>query len=880
MNNIKRALLSTFMSLAVSSALARTETLQAPVVNESPVYVDAKGVIRWQNNKEEVRLFGADYCAFSGSDYRMVGIVGSDRKRLIDEDMGHFARMGWDGMRLCSWGDWENADAVGNLVQNEHSDLMDYLVSKARERGINILLTPIHTYDPAFADKFNSSDYKPAGFSSIYGRPILGTEPKAIAAETNYIEQVLKHVNPYTNVALKDEPAILFIEMINEPVHHPENLQQSVEYINALVDAVRATGSRQITFHNYSQDFRIDDALAQSKVQGVDFGWYPSGLGAGHTLQGNFLQAVDSYPDMLNPKIANKPRIVYEFDQADLNTGYLFPAIVRTYRGVGAQFAAIFAYDMLDTAPYNLGWQTHFINLVHTPRQAVSAVIAGEAMRRLPRMQQYGRYPEDTHFGDFSVNYETDSSLLNAEDAYMYAGDTTIAPRKVSSVKRIVGFGSSPIINYEGTGAYFLDKVRDGVWRLEVYPDELLASDPFAQPQPGKIVSRLYFNTWPMAIKIPDLGAQFTATPLTVPGDATAGARKAGAGTVAIEPGVWLLSKDGHVDMDAMPAVINRVGLREYHVNAPQTYPDLIQTLAPSEFVAGAAVDIRVRVASQSLPDQLALYIRPLGARRFGKPVPMTRVRGVEYAAAIAADTYPVGDYEYIVSETHGNASTTFPGALPGKPGEWPFAPAEVWRFQVDAARTPLEIFNPARDIGMLSFVRPSEGDRTPFFHVVTGESSGASAFSIGVPELGANTPALYAAALYIGDKLVARGEHAAQASSLNVRVRASGGARKTLDLYLIERDGSSWHGEAVAGSDWTTVKIPLASLDFSKSILIPTPFPGLWNYWRKGPDARSGGKIHPQDIERLEMRVRRNLGDRAEDNASAVEIETVQLAY
>ena len=127
--------------------------------------------------------------------------------------------------------------------------------------------------------------------------------------------------------------------MINEPVHHPEDCAGSVAYINALVGAVRDTGCKKLTFFNVSQDFAIGPAIKKSKVDGVSFGWYPSGLVAGHQLRGNFLQAVDGYPDMLMPELKGKPRIVYEFDQADLNTGYLYPAMARTYRAVGAQFA-------------------------------------------------------------------------------------------------------------------------------------------------------------------------------------------------------------------------------------------------------------------------------------------------------------------------------------------------------------------------------------------------------------------------------------------------------------------------------------------------------------------------------------------------------------
>ncbi|RYY04861.1 MAG: hypothetical protein EOO53_00630 [Gammaproteobacteria bacterium] len=850
------------------------------VASAQPIYLDSEGVIRWQASKEEVRLFGANYCAFSGSDYRMAEMVGADHKALIDADMGHFARMGWDAMRLCSWGDWENADGLGNLVENKQSDLMDYLVSKASERGIQMLLTPIHTYNPAYADKFGDDSYKPAGFSSLYPRDILGTEPKAIAAESNYVQQLLNHVNPYSKKALKDEPNILFVEMINEPIHHPENLQQSVGYINTLVDAVRKTGSEQITFHNYSQDFKILDSLAESKVQGVSFGWYPSGLVSGHTQQGNFLQSVDKYPDLLNSKISNKPRIVYEFDQGDLNTGYLFPAMARTYRSVGAQFAAVFAYDMLETAPYNLGWQTHFINLVHTPRQAVSAVIAGEAMRRLPRLQQYGNYPENTEFGDFSVDYATDSSLLNAPDAFINAGDTKVAPRKPAELSRLVGFGSSSIINYEGTGAYFLDKVRDGIWRLEVYPDEILVSDPFAQPRLDKIVSRLYFKSWPMTIKLPDLGARFNAEPLTLPAGSSGNKQVAKNSVINAAPGVWLLTKKTDVNSDSLPATINRVGFKEYHINAPKTYPDLIQTLAPSEFINDQHVQINVRLASKNLPENLSLYIRAVGGN-FDKPIAMKRIRGYDYSASLPANHLPVGNYEYVVTLTENGRATSFPGAFAGQPGLWPFAAENPWTFSINSAQIDLTIFNPKQDISSLSFVRLSEKERTVFHKLVAGESTSQNALSLRVqPFANGEMPAHYAGGLYIGDKISAREKLAAQAKTIDVRVRATNSNRKTLEIYLIEKDGSSWRGNVVAQKEWATQRIPLESLTFAKSLLIPTPFPGLWNYWREGPKARANSKIQVENIERLELRVYPNQGETGSDDANSLEVESVQLGY
>jgi hypothetical protein len=44
------------------------------------------------------------------------------------------------------------------------------------------------------------------------------------------VSGLLRHVNPYTGLALKDDPAIPFIEMINEPVHQPEDIRGLVDY--------------------------------------------------------------------------------------------------------------------------------------------------------------------------------------------------------------------------------------------------------------------------------------------------------------------------------------------------------------------------------------------------------------------------------------------------------------------------------------------------------------------------------------------------------------------------------------------------------------------------------------------------------------------------
>lgn len=871
------------LALWVAAAPARPSEARSldAAAAERPVYLDPAGVIRWADTQQEISLFGANYCIMSGSDYRMAGLVSNDRKAMIDEDLAQFARMGWTALRLCSWGDWENADKAGNLIVNDHVDLLDYVIAKARARGIYILLTPIHTYDPAFADQVNKPSVN-IGFSKYFSREEMGTNRDSIAAQANYIKQLLEHINPYTNTAIKDEPAILLVEMINEPVHHPENVAGSIAYINTLVSAVRNTGCKKLTFFNVSQDFAIAPAIKSSTVDGVSFGWYPSGLVAGRTLQGNFLQAVDGYPDMLGADLKGRPRIVYEFDQADLLTGYLYPAMARTYRSVGAQFATMFAYDMLQTAPFNLGWQTHYLNLVHTPRKAVSAVIAAEVMRRLPAYQSYGRYPDNLKFGDFRVSYEDNMSELNADDAFMNAGATNLVPRNPHALMRIVGFDSSGVVDYEGSGAYFFDKVKDGLWRLEVYPDEVLVRDPFEQPQPDKIVSRLLYRSWPMTVHLPDLGGKFYVTPITVPADKPAATRRAAGARFMVEPGVWLLSENERVDRAALPMFLGRVGFDEYHVNPRLSYPDSVQTLTPKEFAADSAVIIRARAATDAMPDELKLWVRPAGARGFGSPIQMQRSRGNDYVAVRAAGDLAPGLYQYAISVKSGARVTTFPGAVPQEPGEWPFAMDSHWSFRITPVASPMRLFDPKEDFTRLSFVRPGERYRSAFFQLSPGEADDESALTLTLPDLGRDTPQRYAAALYVGDIVAARKADARHADAVEIKLQAVGGKRKTIQVVLIERDGAAWSAAVSALGRWAIVRVPIDQFRISRSIHIPSPFPGLWNYWRDSPALRgmAGDHLHAEDLDRLQLTVLPNSGDNARDDAAGAAIESISLTF
>ena len=172
----------------------------------------------------------------------------------------------------------------------------------------------------------------------------------------------------------------------------------------------------------------------------------------------------------------------------------MYPAMARAFRSGGAQIACQFQYDPTPLAAYNFGWQTHYLNLVYAPGKTLSFAIAAEVFRRTPRLARFGTYPANTTFGPFRIDFERDLSMLVSDDTFLYANDTDVRPPSPEKLRRIAGCGRSPLVEYRGTGAYFLDRLADGVWRLEVYPDAVWVGDPHAATTLKREVSRLIWT--------------------------------------------------------------------------------------------------------------------------------------------------------------------------------------------------------------------------------------------------------------------------------------------------------------------------------------------------------------------------------------------------
>ncbi|NUQ01820.1 MAG: cellulase family glycosylhydrolase, partial [Armatimonadetes bacterium] len=463
---------------------------QAPAARQAVV---EQGVMRWTDDRSEVALFGVNYYPPFSSDYQKLKELGLDHREVIRQDLLHLQRLGLDAIRLHCW-DREISDREGNLLDNEHLALLDFLIAEAARRGIYTILTPIAWW---------GAPAESPGFSTFFTMHEMTTDGAARAAQQRYLAQFVRHRNRETGQAYADDPAVLAFELINEPIYPPGTSDaQVVDYIEALAGAVRQTGCRKPLFYSYFTG-RLA-AIGQSSIDGVTFGWYPTGLVNGAMLTTNALPLVDRYPGLHSSEVAGKAKAFYEFDAADVGGSYLYPAMARAYRAGGAQFACQFQYDAWPLAATNVNWRTHFLSLPFAPGKAISFMIAGEAFRRLPRGQDYGRTPAD-RFGDFRVSFAEDLSELATPTHFIHSNSTATAPPAPEQLTRLAGVGSSPVVRYGGTGAWFLDRVAPGAWRLEVHPDAVWVDDPFGPTSLSRETARVVWAERNLELRLPDL---------------------------------------------------------------------------------------------------------------------------------------------------------------------------------------------------------------------------------------------------------------------------------------------------------------------------------------------------------------------------------------
>lgn len=460
---------------------------------------------------QQVALFGVNYYPMSWWEYTYMKALGADFKKEIRTDVSEMKKCGIDVVRVHFF-ESEICDLSGNIHDNKHLELFDYLVNELDRQGIYLYLTLLTWWDTPHAreDAYTRHMTK---MGMIY-------REDAIVASENYIKQFLKHINPYTGKKIIDMPGLAVIDIINEPWYWPyesvsdadftpgfikqqcsdedydndlvlwrrywdkyckvnacEKSNESYEklhhevmtnFISRMHQAIKSTGAKQPVaislFESCERNKGILKAIGDSEVEIVVDGWYPGGFETLHETVNQM--PVEAGPKVLPAEVKDKARIVYEFDICrTYNNVIMYPAYARRYKGMGAQIVCQFQYDPSITSQYNTDWGCHYLNYLYTPSKAVGFKIAAETFKAVPLYEDFPIPGDNEVFHGTALSFENKLTMRVDGDAVYYANaiENYIPLDLPNSPKYIMGVSNSPYVKYTGTGLYEIEVINDKI---------------------------------------------------------------------------------------------------------------------------------------------------------------------------------------------------------------------------------------------------------------------------------------------------------------------------------------------------------------------------------------------------------------------------------
>ena len=715
-------------------------------------------------------LWGVNYYAPFALDYNELARRGVDHRAAIRDDVAHFRRLGLDLLRIHCF-DRQISRRDGSLADTIHLDLLDYLVSVAASNGIKTVLTPIAWYGWSPMD-----DVAREGFSNIATMQDFTSRRDLWKLQARFLSEFAAHTNRYTRRTYGSDPAIVAFECVNEPLY-PDNWPQTnvTAYIDTLVDALRRGGAKQPIFYNSFNGYNA--AAGASKADGVSCSAYPLGLLAGCPLVGLQLSKIRESTLKLDAHIVGKRRMAYEFDAADTLDSYLFPAIAKMLRGEGVECAAQFQYDPLALADENRNWHTHYMNLVYTPKKALSFLIAGRAFKSVPRGAPYVPDAKRLAFPPFLVDAERDLSEMATETEYLYSNNPVTPPPNLATLQRVYGCGRSSVVSSDGSGAYFLDKAETGVWRLQLYPNVITVANPFSGS--AGVKTALVPGDVSICVHLPDLGDEFVVRRLSESKAIT----RAKNGRVVLPPGDYVLTRNMNISDEGIARAMQLVDVPSYvapEIPKGAAEPRLYVTL-PAQWCAGADVPIRVESV---FADEVWLDAKPADggeSRRF-------RFDG---RTMLSASSLSAGAWDLAVAAKGRDGRVRFPSKgrlrlnLAKGPGDWNYLDAEL------AAATCPEGRAVRREL--------VAGDR------------GCRAVRVSCDGFGEKEWTTLQFRCNSADYRTFF-PSAPTGSTVVVRARAATSSTTTMDIVLVEPDLKSWRYHVPLSSEWRYIRIPADS--------------------------------------------------------------------
>ncbi len=376
------------------------------------------------------------------------------------------------------------------------------------------------------------------GFTNFFSVDAMIWDQDALDAQCRYMNGLFTRTNHCSGKRLPDYKNIIVFELCNEPVYpdkwllieenpdqeivqqnamyshgplrkkfiskwkqfkeqHPEETDEDKcfslfraeimdHYFKTLwpiVDKYFGENVLHAQFTSYSGVLPegLDEIFARAPIDVVTIGSYLNsgyGFDAINTDNLNHLPIAQKWFERYASRVPSKhPVISYEFDATGTTNGYPLAAIAAKYLEHHIQIAGYFTYTPWDLGAWNPGWLVHFLNIAYTPSRAAAFAISGELFRRTEGKLVLEEMPEEWTGKDLLIRRKDDLVVYISDDFFGYSNDTDISVEHPEKLRRIIGRNCSAFASSSGNGCYFLEKIGDREWKLDIFPDQKFLAD-------------------------------------------------------------------------------------------------------------------------------------------------------------------------------------------------------------------------------------------------------------------------------------------------------------------------------------------------------------------------------------------------------------------
>lgn len=201
---------------------------------QTPFSVSEQRIV--DRNGREVRLWGVNYYAPFNHHYAALKAKGVSIRRAIDRDLEDFRLMGVQLVRMHLF-DRELTDAEGNLLDNEHLALLDYLIERLHQEGIYVMITAMAWWNSTLLQgglregyaQVTLGDVEGAGFAAYCPKHMLIWHTRFLEAQERYLRQLFAHKNVFSGRTLPEYEHVALVEVLNEPEYPDARLMHSIE---------------------------------------------------------------------------------------------------------------------------------------------------------------------------------------------------------------------------------------------------------------------------------------------------------------------------------------------------------------------------------------------------------------------------------------------------------------------------------------------------------------------------------------------------------------------------------------------------------------------------------------------------------------------------